>query len=85
MPFGNRDGQIHKDSRFKLITVLLYLNESWAADGGLHFEATPAGPGDQVTLTAAIDVLVVLSACPMDINPINGGVVSAIGYELLPA
>ena len=29
-----RDGQIHKDSRFKLITVLLYLNESWASDGG---------------------------------------------------
>jgi hypothetical protein len=29
-----RDGQIHKDSRFKLITVLLYLNENWAADGG---------------------------------------------------
>ena len=29
-----RDGQIHKDSRFKIITVLLYLNESWAADGG---------------------------------------------------
>jgi SM-20-related protein len=29
-----RDGQIHKDSRFKLITVLLSLNEDWAADGG---------------------------------------------------
>jgi hypothetical protein len=29
-----RDGQIHKDSRFKLITVLVYLNDSWAADGG---------------------------------------------------
>jgi hypothetical protein len=29
-----RDGQIHKDSRFKLITVLLYLNDNWAADGG---------------------------------------------------
>jgi hypothetical protein len=29
-----RDGQIHKDSRFKLITVLLYLNDRWAADGG---------------------------------------------------
>ncbi len=29
-----RDGQIHKDSRFKLVTVLLYLNQSWAADGG---------------------------------------------------
>jgi SM-20-related protein len=30
----SRDGQIHKDSRFKLITILVYLNESWAADGG---------------------------------------------------
>jgi hypothetical protein len=29
-----RDGQIHKDSQFKLITVLLYLNDGWAADGG---------------------------------------------------
>ena len=29
-----RDGQIHKDSRFKMLTVLLYLNDSWAADGG---------------------------------------------------
>lgn len=29
-----RDGQIHRDSRFKLITVLLYLNQNWAADGG---------------------------------------------------
>jgi hypothetical protein len=29
-----RDGQIHKDAKFKLITVLLYLNDRWAADGG---------------------------------------------------
>ncbi len=29
-----KDGQIHTDSKTKLITVLLYLNKSWSADGG---------------------------------------------------
>jgi hypothetical protein len=29
-----RDGQIHADSRTKLITVLIYLNDSWSAAGG---------------------------------------------------
>jgi hypothetical protein len=29
-----KDGQIHVDSKSKLITVLLYLNEPWQADGG---------------------------------------------------
>ena len=31
---GDRDGHIHTDSRTKIITVLLYLNEGWEADGG---------------------------------------------------
>ena len=31
---GERDGDIHTDSRSKLITVLLYMNEGWEADGG---------------------------------------------------
>ena len=29
-----RDGQIHTDSVTKLITVLIYMNESWEAEGG---------------------------------------------------
>lgn len=29
-----KDGAVHTDSRSKLITVLLYLNESWTASGG---------------------------------------------------
>jgi SM-20-related protein len=31
---GRRDGAIHTDSKTKIITVLLYLNDSWTADGG---------------------------------------------------
>jgi SM-20-related protein len=29
-----RDGQIHTDSKSKLITVLIYVHESWTASGG---------------------------------------------------
>ena len=31
---SERDGDIHTDSRSKLITVLIYMNEGWEADGG---------------------------------------------------
>ncbi len=31
---GARDGHIHRDADFKLVTLLLYLNERWATDGG---------------------------------------------------
>jgi SM-20-related protein len=31
---AERDGEIHTDSKSKIITVLLYLNEGWEADGG---------------------------------------------------
>jgi SM-20-related protein len=31
---GDKDGYIHTDSKSKIITVLVYLNEDWAPDGG---------------------------------------------------
>jgi SM-20-related protein len=31
---GDKDGYIHTDSKSKIITVLIYLNEDWAPDGG---------------------------------------------------
>ncbi|HWG03496.1 MAG TPA: 2OG-Fe(II) oxygenase [Beijerinckiaceae bacterium] len=31
---SERDGEIHTDSRSKLITVLIYMNEGWESDGG---------------------------------------------------
>ncbi|HEY1722169.1 MAG TPA: 2OG-Fe(II) oxygenase [Magnetospirillaceae bacterium] len=29
-----RDGQIHRDALFKIVTLLLYLNDGWTTDGG---------------------------------------------------
>jgi hypothetical protein len=31
---GDRDGDIHTDSKSKIVTVLIYLNDDWAPDGG---------------------------------------------------
>src|SRR5205814_319415 len=31
---GKKDGQIHADSKSKLVTVLLYLNSAWSAPAG---------------------------------------------------
>jgi len=41
------------------------------------------GAGDSVTLRAEIDCLVVVSACPQDIVPINGNHPTRIAIELL--
>jgi uncharacterized protein len=61
----------------------LFMNIRWDEDGRLEFLASPARAGDYVTLEAATDVTLVLSACPMDLNPINAGGPQAIGLELL--
>lgn len=63
----------------------LFMNIPWTEDGSLEFRPTVARAGDHVTLTARADLVVVLSACPMDMNPINGFEPSDIGLELLSA
>ncbi len=50
----------------------LFMNIPVSSSGRLSFEPSPAGPGDAVTLQAISDVVVVLSACPQDLVPING-------------
>jgi uncharacterized protein YcgI (DUF1989 family) len=61
----------------------LFMNIAWSADGRLEFLPSPARAGDYVTLAAATDVTVVLSACPMDLNPINTGGPQDIGIEVI--
>ena len=62
----------------------LFMHIAWREDGGLEFLASPARAGDYVTLEAVTDVTVVLSACPMDLNPINAGGPQDVGIEVLP-
>ncbi len=50
----------------------VFMNIPVATDGTLSFEPSPALPGDTVTLEAVRDVVLVLSACPQDLVPING-------------
>ncbi len=63
----------------------LFMNIRWSEDGRLEFLPSPARAGDYVTLEAATDVTVVLSACPMDLNPINTGGPQSVEFEVLPA
>lgn len=61
----------------------LFMNIPWSANGGLEFQPSLARAGDHVTLAAHFDVVVVLSACPQDLSPINGGRLGDIGVEVL--
>ena len=63
----------------------VFMNIPWHEDGRLEFLPTVARSGDFVEFEAVVDVVVVMSACPMDMNPINGYEPADIGVELLAA
>jgi uncharacterized protein len=50
----------------------LFMNVPWSPDGSLRFEAPVSRPGDLVRLRAETDLVVIMSACPQDLNPVNG-------------
>ncbi len=50
----------------------LSMNIPVAPDGSVSFEPPVSRPGDHLTLRAEMDCVVVFSACPQDIVPING-------------
>jgi uncharacterized protein len=50
----------------------LFMNVPWTPDGALHFEAPRSRPGDLVQLRAETDLIVIMSACPQDLTPVNG-------------
>jgi uncharacterized protein YcgI (DUF1989 family) len=61
----------------------LFQNSPIHPDLSYSFEPSLAMPGDYVELSAEIPLLFVFSACPMDINPINGHAVSDIEVIVL--
>ncbi len=50
----------------------LFMNTPADADGAIRWLAPVSRPGEAVELRAEIDCVVVFSACPMDLLPING-------------
>ena len=49
----------------------------------LGWDPAPTAPGDSITLRAEMDCIIVVSACPQDIVPINDRNPTPIGIELL--
>jgi uncharacterized protein YcgI (DUF1989 family) len=50
----------------------LFMNIPVGPGGALSFEPPVSKPGDRVRLRAMMDCIIVLSACPQDMVPING-------------
>ena len=65
--------------------INLFMHIPVAADGTLGWEPAASAPGDSVTLRAELDVVLVLSAFPQDLNPINGSGPTSLAIEPLGA
>lgn len=52
--------------------VNVFMNIPVHADGELRWLPAVSDPGDVITFLAEMDCVVVVSACPMDLNAING-------------
>ena len=50
----------------------LWMNIPVDGHGGTQWAAPVAKPNDRVVFRALVDLIVVMSACPQDITPING-------------
>jgi uncharacterized protein YcgI (DUF1989 family) len=50
----------------------LFMNTIVKPDGTLIIRDPISKPGDMVVFHTEIDLIVVISACPMDLNPVGG-------------
>ena len=64
--------------------INLFMDVSVRADGTLAWGPAPRGAGDHVELRAELEAIVVASACPQDMNPINHGTPTSVAIERLP-
>jgi uncharacterized protein YcgI (DUF1989 family) len=63
---------IGRDPSFVPSPVNLWMNIPVTQDSKLGLEPPVSKAGDHVALRALMDVVVIFSACPMDVTPING-------------
>lgn len=62
--------------------VNLFMKVEVDAEGRWQGRDSPARPGDYVTLGALEDLLVVVSACPFDLGPLNGPRITDLVLEV---
>jgi len=60
----------------------LFTNFCLEADGSFSIKAPATGAGDHVILRAEMDVFVVISACPQDLNATCGGQPTDLSLEI---
>ena len=63
--------------------VNVFMNIPVGGDGDLSWLPAPSRPGDAVTFEADMDCVIVVSACPMDLNPINGDRPTSLAIEFV--
>jgi uncharacterized protein YcgI (DUF1989 family) len=61
----------------------LFMNIPLGDGGTLGWEPAPTAAGDSITFRAEMDAIVVVSACPQDIVPINDRNPTPVAIELL--
>ena len=63
--------------------INLFMRTPPMPDGTIAFLPSESRPGDHVELEALLDLIVVASSCPQDMNPINRGMPTPIAIDLL--
>jgi uncharacterized protein len=63
--------------------VNVFMRIPVAGDGGLSWLSAISGPGDAITFEAAMDCVIVVSACPQDLVEINGHHPSPLAIDVL--
>lgn len=60
----------------------LFMNIAIDHHGGLDIRPPTSQKGQYVTLRAETDLIIVMSSCPQDIDPVNGGMPTDCEYQL---
>lgn len=63
--------------------VNIFMNTPPMPDGTIEWRQAPSRPGDAVTLRAEMDVIVIVSSCPMDLISISGGGLTDLQLEVV--
>jgi uncharacterized protein len=61
----------------------LFMHVDVAPEGSLDVVPATSQPGDSITFRALLDIIVVVSSCPMDLVPISTGGVTALRLEIV--